>query len=95
MGMRPPRLDRSSGNGLTIGPRPASRWKSQNPRSTVSACARTAAEYGSRDPAPGPREGFPATVIHRQKSRASARVALSHQTPAAHRNRNHRSRSSP
>ena len=41
------------------------------------------------------RAGLPATCIHRQKSRASTRVARSHATPIAHKNRNQRSRSIP
>jgi hypothetical protein len=41
------------------------------------------------------RAGLPATSSHRQKSRTSARVARSHDTPSAHKNRNQRNRSSP
>jgi hypothetical protein len=39
--------------------------------------------------------GLPATNIHRQKSRASARVVRFHGTSIAHKNRNQRSRSIP
>ena len=41
------------------------------------------------------RTGFPASCSHRQKSRASNRVARSQATPDAHKNRNQRSRSIP
>ena len=71
---------------------PTSRWKSSKQRSTVSLCTRTETEYGLAQPEP---RGPLVIASHRQKSRASNRVAQSHATSTADRNLNQRSRSIP
>lgn len=80
---------RPSGNGFTIGPVPASRWKSQKCRRTVSQRAAVAGAYPPAVP------GFPAISSHRQKSPASVLVTWSQPGPAAQQNRNHRGKSIP